>query len=46
MNELITNMIFAYPPYNLSNDGITCYAGRMVTVNKLIKSQRFEIVEK
>lgn len=28
------DMIFADPPYNLSNDGITCHAGRMVKVNK------------
>jgi len=27
-------MIFADPPYNLSNGGITCHAGRMVSVNK------------
>ena len=28
------DMIFADPPYNLSNDGFTCHAGRMVSVNK------------
>lgn len=28
------DMIFADPPYNLSNDGVTCHAGRMVKVNK------------
>jgi site-specific DNA-methyltransferase (adenine-specific) len=28
------DMIFADPPYNLSNDGVTCHAGRMVSVNK------------
>lgn len=28
------DMIFADPPYFLSNDGITCQAGRMVPVNK------------
>lgn len=27
-------MIFADPPYFLSNDGITCHGGRMVSVNK------------
>ncbi len=27
-------MIFADPPYFLSNDGITCHAGKMVSVNK------------
>ena len=25
---------FADPPYNLSNDGFTCHAGRAVSVNK------------
>ena len=28
------DLIFADPPYFLSNDGITCHAGRMVSVNK------------
>ena len=28
------NMIFADPPYFLSNGGITCHAGKMVSVNK------------
>ncbi|MEP3655242.1 MAG: site-specific DNA-methyltransferase [Litorimonas sp.] len=28
------DMIFADPPYNLSNDGFTCSGGRMVSVNK------------
>ena len=28
------DMIFADPPYNLSNNGITCHSGRMVSVNK------------
>ena len=28
------DMIFVDPPYNLSNDGITCHAGKMVSVNK------------
>jgi site-specific DNA-methyltransferase (adenine-specific) len=39
--DVITNlpensidMIFADPPYNLSNGGITVHAGRMVSVNK------------
>ena len=27
-------MIFADTPYNLSNNGITCHAGKMVSVNK------------
>ena len=28
------DMIFADPPYFLSNDGITCHGGKMVSVNK------------
>jgi len=32
--EQSVDMIFADPPYNLSNGGITCHAGRMVSVNK------------
>jgi len=28
------DMIFADPPYKLSNDGFTCHAGRAVSVNK------------
>lgn len=28
------DMIFADPPYFLSNDGITCSSGKMVSVNK------------
>ncbi len=28
------DMVFADPPYLLSNDGITCHAGQMVSVNK------------
>lgn len=28
------DLIFADPPYFLSNDGITCHGGRMVSVNK------------
>jgi site-specific DNA-methyltransferase (adenine-specific) len=37
MDELADNsvdMIFADPPYNLSNGGFTVHAGRMVSVNK------------
>ena len=37
MSELADNsvdMIFADPPYNLSNGGFTVHAGRMVSVNK------------
>lgn len=38
------DMIFSDPPYNLSNDGFTCHAGRMVSVNKGAwdKSKGFE----
>lgn len=28
------DLVFADPPYFLSNDGITCHAGQMVSVNK------------
>ena len=28
------DMIFADPPYFLSNNGITCHSGKMVSVNK------------
>jgi site-specific DNA-methyltransferase (adenine-specific) len=28
------DMIFADPPYFLSNDGVTCHSGKMVSVNK------------
>ena len=28
------DVIFADPPYFLSNDGITCQGGKMVSVNK------------
>jgi site-specific DNA-methyltransferase (adenine-specific) len=34
MPENWVDVIFADPPYFLSNDGITCHAGRMVSVNK------------
>jgi site-specific DNA-methyltransferase (adenine-specific) len=32
--ESCVDLIFADPPYFLSNNGITCHAGRMVSVNK------------
>ena len=28
------DMVIADPPYFLSNDGVTCHAGQMVSVNK------------
>ncbi len=34
LKEESVDMIFADPPYFLSNDGITCKGGRMVSVNK------------
>ena len=34
LEEKSVNMIFADPPYFLSNDGITCSNGKMVSVNK------------
>lgn len=37
LNQLAADsvdMIFADPPYRLSNDGFTCHAGRRVSVNK------------
>ena len=32
--ESSVDLIFADPPYFLSNGGITCHAGKMVSVNK------------
>ncbi len=34
MPEASVDMMFADPPYFLSNGGITCHAGKMVSVNK------------
>ncbi len=34
LSENSIDMIFADPPYNLSNGGFTCHAGRAVSVNK------------
>jgi len=34
LKEKSIDMIFADPPYFLSNDGITCKSGKMVSVNK------------
>jgi len=34
LHESSVDLIFADPPYFLSNGGITCHAGRMVSVNK------------
>jgi site-specific DNA-methyltransferase (adenine-specific) len=42
--EAFVDMVFADPPYNLSNGGITCHAGQRVSVNKgdWDKSREFE----
>jgi len=42
--ESFVDMVFADPPYNLSNGGITCHAGQRVSVNKgdWDRSQGFE----
>lgn len=40
------DMIFADPPYFLSGDGITCSAGKMVSVNKGNWDEKIEIKEK
>ena len=34
MNSECVDMIFADPPYFLSNDGISCSGGKRVSVNK------------
>ena len=34
IDENSVDLIFADPPYFLSNDGITCKNGKMVSVNK------------
>ena len=37
LNQIENNkydLIFVDPPYFLSNDGITCQSGKMVSVNK------------
>jgi site-specific DNA-methyltransferase (adenine-specific) len=45
MDAESVDLIFADPPYNLSNDGITCHAGRQVSVNKAEwdKSRGFDV---
>ena len=44
--EKIFDMIFADPPYFLSNDGITCSGGKMVSVNKGIWDKSLSVKEK
>ena len=34
LEEDSVDLIFANPPYNLSNDGFTCHASKQVPVNK------------
>ncbi|MCG3662652.1 site-specific DNA-methyltransferase [Aliarcobacter butzleri] len=34
MPDNYVDMVFSDPPYNLSNNGITCHSGKMVSVNK------------
>ena len=34
LSEECVDLIFADPPYNLSNNGFTCHAGKRVSVNK------------
>jgi len=34
--ENSVDLVFADPPYFLSNGGITCHAGKMVSVHKVI----------
>jgi site-specific DNA-methyltransferase (adenine-specific) len=44
LNAESIDLIFADPPYNLSNDGFTCQSGKQVSVNKGCwdKSQGFD----
>lgn len=44
--EGIFDLVFADPPYFLSNDGVTCHAGKMVSVNKGMwdRAETFEAV--
>ena len=43
-NTETVDMIFADPPYKLSNNGISCRAGKVVSVNKGVwdKSKGFD----
>ncbi len=38
--EESVDLIFADPPYNLSNGGFTCHAGKRVSVDKGIKTSQ------
>ena len=46
INDKIIDMIFADPPYFLSNNGITCSGGKMVSVNKGEWDKTLSIKEK
>lgn len=40
------DMIFADPPYFLSNNGITCVSGKMVSVNKAVWDMGYSLKQK
>ncbi len=44
--EKTFDMIFADPPYFLSNNGVTCSGGKMVSVNKGDWDKTLDIYEK
>ena len=46
ITEKSIDMIFADPPYFLSNNGITCSGGRMISVNKGNWDKTLDIYEK
>ena len=46
MQEKTFDMIFADPPYFLSNNGITCSGGKMVSVNKGEWDKELSVQEK
>ena len=46
INDKSIDMIFADPPYFLSNNGITCSGGKMVSVNKGEWDKSLSIKEK
>lgn len=46
LNNNIFDMIFADPPYFLSNDGISCHSGKQVSVNKASWDEGFTLEQK
>lgn len=46
MPDCSVDMIFADPPYFLSNNGITCNGGKMVSVNKGSWDKQFSVNQK